>query len=360
MQVMKIAWFVSPHGFGHAARASAVMAAIQHLRPDVRFEIFTLVPEWFFREALEGGYGYHEQITDIGLVQKTALEEDLPATLQKLSTFLPFEGQPLDDLVRQVKGLGCSLLVSDISPLGIVVASRLGLLSILMENFTWDWIYEGYLDQAPGFRPYLAYLRTIFQSASFHIQTEPVCQPSPFASLQTAPVGRSPRSAGVEIRKRLKIPEQGTMILVTLGGVNTRLPFYRQLPHQPNVFFVIPGGSERFERQGNLILLPHHSDYYHPDLVHASDAIIGKAGYSTVAEAYWAGIPFAYISRPLFREAQFLADFIQEQLGGFEIDLAEIEQNDWFPRLLELAAHPRRSHTEPPGAEIAAQYICNF
>jgi hypothetical protein len=31
----------------------------------------------------------------------------------------------------------------------------------------------------------------------------------------------------------------------------------------------------------NLVLLPHHSGFYHPDLVNASDAVIGKVGYST-------------------------------------------------------------------------------
>ncbi len=43
-----LAYFISPHGFGHAARACAVMSAILERMPGVRFEIFTEVPRWFF------------------------------------------------------------------------------------------------------------------------------------------------------------------------------------------------------------------------------------------------------------------------------------------------------------------------
>ena len=31
---LRVAYFVSPHGFGHAARASAVMAALGRLNPE--------------------------------------------------------------------------------------------------------------------------------------------------------------------------------------------------------------------------------------------------------------------------------------------------------------------------------------
>jgi hypothetical protein len=34
-----IAFFISPHGYGHAARACAVMAAMHELNPSIRFEI---------------------------------------------------------------------------------------------------------------------------------------------------------------------------------------------------------------------------------------------------------------------------------------------------------------------------------
>jgi len=45
---VNIAFFVSANGFGHAARAAAVMSAIHHRAPDIDPEVFTRVSERFF------------------------------------------------------------------------------------------------------------------------------------------------------------------------------------------------------------------------------------------------------------------------------------------------------------------------
>lgn len=63
-----LAYFITPHGFGHAARAAAVMAAIHRVAPNVCSEIFTTVPPWFSSVSLTGPYVYHPCVTDVGLV----------------------------------------------------------------------------------------------------------------------------------------------------------------------------------------------------------------------------------------------------------------------------------------------------
>ena len=73
----RIAYFISPHGFGHAARAASVMEAIHAINPLIGFEIYTATPSWFFQDNLDGFLNYHHLIADLGLVQKTPFEEDL-------------------------------------------------------------------------------------------------------------------------------------------------------------------------------------------------------------------------------------------------------------------------------------------
>ncbi len=85
-----IAFFISPHGFGHSARSAAIIQSLHQLEPTLDFHIFTLAPRWFFETSLPFAFSYHECLTDIGLVQSSPLEEDLPATLKRLSGFLPF------------------------------------------------------------------------------------------------------------------------------------------------------------------------------------------------------------------------------------------------------------------------------
>ena len=79
----RIAYFITPHGFGHAARASAVMEAVNKIDPSVSFDIFTTVPRWFFENSLSGRFTYNEFTTDVGLIQKTPFLHDLEQTIEK-------------------------------------------------------------------------------------------------------------------------------------------------------------------------------------------------------------------------------------------------------------------------------------
>ncbi len=56
-ETRRIAYFVTPHGYGHASRAAAVMAALLELDASIRFEIFTQVPAWFFESSLGESFG---------------------------------------------------------------------------------------------------------------------------------------------------------------------------------------------------------------------------------------------------------------------------------------------------------------
>ena len=63
----QIAYFVTPHGFGHAARAAAVMSSLYDRLPQVHFQIYTTVPRWFFSTSVKAPFTYNELLTDIGL-----------------------------------------------------------------------------------------------------------------------------------------------------------------------------------------------------------------------------------------------------------------------------------------------------
>ncbi len=351
-----IAYFISPHGYGHAARAAGVMEAMHDLDSTIRFELFTQVPRWFFEDSFSGAFGYHSLLTDIGLVQRTPLHADIPETVKRLNHFLPFDDLKIMDLAKRVKKLKCDLITCDIAPMGIVVAEEAGVPSLLMENFTWDWIYQGYLEEDVRMGEHISYLKSLFNAAPFRIQTEPVCDPCA-ADLTTFPVSRKEKTPAYQIRKRLRIPEGSKAILITMGGIEEKYKFLEQLVTKRDVHFVIPGASREVSIRDNLVLLPHHSDYFHPDLVNASDAVIGKVGYSTLAEIYYAGVPFGYVARSRFRESQKLVSFIENQMPGLPISGDQFYSGGWLSSLPDLLALPRTHRTDPRGAEQIARFI---
>jgi hypothetical protein len=351
-----IATFISPHGYGHAARASAVMAALHRLNPGIRFEIFTLVPQWFFQNSLQQPFGYHALMTDIGLAQVSAIEENLSETVRQLDDFLPFEQDMLGALARQLESLNCRLVLCDIAPLGIAVAKEAGLPSVLVENFTWDWIYQGYFSQAPRLEPFAAYFGELFRAADYHIQTEPLCDPQP-GSLIVPPISRSIRAPADEVRRRLEAPQHAPLVMVTMGGIQWQFDHLSALEAHPDCYFLVPGAAETVTRRGHLIALPHQSEFFHPDLVNASDAVIGKVGYSTLAEVYQAGIPYGYVPRLQFRESRVLVDYIRREMQGLPLSVADFEAEAWLSSLPGLLALPRFQYQGQNGAAQAADFI---
>jgi len=351
-----VAWFVTPHGLGHAARAAAIMEALQTALVDVELHIFTTAPEAFFHDSLTGPFRYHPVETDIGLVQSSSLREDLTASAARLEEFLPFDSRLVDELARALAAHECRLAVADIAPLGIAVARQAGVPSVLVENFTWDWIYEGYEEQTDLLQPYAEYLGNYFEMPDHHIQTVPVCRPAPGATV-VPPVSRRPRRGREETRRELGVADDVQAVLVSMGGIPEHCGCEERLVAMRDIAFLVPGAGRELERRGNVLFIPFHTGLYHPDLVGACDAVVGKVGYSTMAEVYHAGLPFGYVRRSHFREGVTLAAFIAAEFQGIPLSTEDFESGAWTESARELLAMPRVARSEPNGAEASAEAL---
>lgn len=354
-----IAFFVSSHGFGHAARSAAVMESIHDRSPATHLSVFTGVPTWFFEDSMTAPFDYVECRTDVGLVQSTPMEEDLAATLDELSGFLPLREEEVEQAAEDARRLGCRLIVSDISPLGIGVAAKLDLPCALIENFTWDWIYRAYLQDEPRFAPFIDELHRLYSSVPLRIQAQPFCQPVSGAA-QVAPISRSIRQSAVEIRSRLQVQDDSSFVLLTMGGFPVSYRFLERLYRYPEVTFVIPGAADGVRRDRNLILLPHRTTFQHADLVAAADMVVGKLGYSTLAEVIQAETPYLFIQRRRFPESPALAGHARRRLVCDEITETELEAADWPDRLPELKRDRRAPIREPQGSQQAAELLLDL
>ena len=354
---MKIAYFVSSHGFGHASRATAIMSALSDRVRDLHIELYTGTPEWLFLDAGLTDFSYHPGAVDVGLVQKSPMEHDLPESVKKIDQYLDNIPERSEILAEELERSGISAVICDISPLGIVTGRKAGLPVFLFENFTWDWLYEPYVDACPEFAEINARYREIFSLPDFRMQSEPLCDPLPSADILIPPVYRKARHNAAEFRRFLNIPENHHIGLISMGGIPENLDFAVNSRIPENLTLLLPGTFERREKIGNKILLPHHSDCYHPDMVHAADFIIGKAGYSTIAEVCSSGAAYGYISRENFRESDVTNAFLQKRRNTLEIAMDRFEAftlDDEIEKLLELG----KIEPQPVnGSDIAADFI---
>jgi len=355
----RIAYFITPHGFGHAARSSAVMDAVNKIDPSVSFDIFTTVPKWFFEDSVYSRFTYHEFPTDVGLIQKTPFSHDLEQTIEKLDQFIPFDPALIGNAVDLLKRWACQLVVCDIAPIGISIAAEAGIPSILIENFTWDWIYEDFIHSDVRIGRHVDFLREIYRAVDYHVQTSPVCNPQN-VDMATGPISREIRMPPVRVREELDIPPENKIVLLTTGGIQEKYRFPKSLFTQREICFVVPGGSERPKRHDNLILLPHRSDFFHPDLVNGADVVVGKAGYSTIAEVYHAGVPFGYVPRSNYRETGKLVAFIEKEIKGLCVGIEDFQAGKWLRKASQLLDFNRTQRHNSNGSHQVAAMITDL
>ena len=353
---VRIAFFISPHGFGHAGRAAAVMEALHAQDPTVRFDLFTTVPEWFFGDPLDGLFQYHACIADVGFRQTSPLAFNLEETRDAVEAFVSRAPQEAEILARRLRDLGCAAVVCDISPLGLMAAEKAGLPSVLLENFTWDWLYEPLIPQDAAFGPLVEWMRARFAGADRHIQARPRCEPLSEPDLVVPPISRRPRLGRPEVRDGLGVGDRTPLVLITMGGVSQPLPFLEELKRRPDVTFVVTG-SDRTATQDNLRLFHNAERLFLPDLIRASDWIVTKLGYGTLAEVWASGRPLGYVRRTDFRETGPLEDFARSEISSLEIPQEDYSTGTWIERIDDLLALGSSPERLTNGSEAAARFI---
>ena len=355
MHNRQIACFITPHGFGHATRMTAVLEALYKKFPDLHPHLFTTVPESLFAETLSN-FSYHPLCCDIGLIQKDGLHADLPASISCLQKFLPFDDTLISKLAAEIQG--CKLVLCDIAPLGIAVAKKAGIPSVLIENFTWEWIYKAYLPHHPDLQPAINALASYSQQADVHIRTEPCCG-SEKGDLHCGPIFRRIRTQRTKIRDQLNCTDK-KLVLISMGGVSMQLPFIHQLPAISDIFFILAGQQETRQLAENVLLLGRDSNFYHPDLINSTDLVVCKSGYSTVAECFQAGVPIFAVGRDTFPESAILEQFSATRLNGQTLEQNDFLSGNWLKKLKHLPFHQPSSAAITNGADTVAEYLCKL
>lgn len=334
----RIAAFISGHGFGHAARASAVLARL-HAATGCRVELFTTAPRWFFEESIAGIFRYHQEAVDVGFRQASALDYDLEATVAALRDFLPF-GRRVERFAEEVAKADCRAVLCDISPLGVAVAEAAGLPSIVVENFTWGWLYEPLHARAPELEAFGRELDDWLMQADVHLQARPVCLRLESTEL-VDPISREPRRPREETRAALGVGEDEKLVVVTMGGYGESLSFLPRLRERRDCRFLVTGADATSE-EGNLLLFDNNTPLFMPDLMRAADALVAKLGYGTVSEVWREGLPFLGVTRSDFREMEALEAFARAELRGTVIAPGGFRSGAWIEELDALLGMERR------------------
>lgn len=340
---LHFAFFVTSHGFGHATRACAVIEAMHESFP-CRFSIFSSLPDWFWTNNLNNiHHELYDAKTDVGLIQKDPFTHDLEKTLVHLLKFLSFDDENFHYCLAVLRAQKPVAIMCDISPLGLKIGDILEIPTILIENFTWDWIYEFYEKELSQFSDVRKSLLTIFRSAELRIQAIPFCEKVTLAEV-VDPIHRKLGSTKEEVRERLGIPEEHSITLVTTGGIVEKYEFVKELEQVKGQTFILTGNYSSIQRSSNILELPIRNSFNFQDLVRSSDLVVGKVGYGTAVECWAGGTSLLPVYREHFRESAKMRAFVLENLSNREISMNEFLSGNWIGKNLDLS---------PPLSEIS-------
>ncbi len=306
---MTVVFFISGHGFGHASRDVEVINALGRIRPDVRVIIRSAVSPDLLTRTLRVPYELRPGACDTGIVQASSVAHDDLATVREALAFYATFDDRVAAEVRALSADRVQLVVGDIAPLAFAVASRLGVPSVALGNFTWDWIYEmhpGFLAEAG---PVLDVLRRAYAQATRAFELPFSGGFEVFPRVEGVPlIARIPTHARASARAALGLPADRPVALLSFGGYGLASLDLRTLDCLDRWTVLTTDRSAsstaaapahvRFVREQELL----GGRLRYEDMVAAADVVVTKPGYGIISECIAAGTAMLYTSRGQFRE----------------------------------------------------------
>jgi hypothetical protein len=362
---LSVIFYISGHGFGHASRDVEVIHALHAIAPDIPIVIRSAVNPWLLERTLRAPYELRAGACDTGIVQKTSVEHDDPATVREAIEFYSmFDARvaaEVDTLARE----DVRLVVGDIPPLAFESAARLGVPSVALGNFTWDWIYEthpGMTDAAPWLVPLL---RESYAKAHGALEMPFSGGFDVFPARQTIPlVARRPAHKRDDTRRHFNIPLDRPAALLSFGGYGIpSLDLARVDCQEWSIVAtdrILPRGEA--SRWRHVVYLEEElfrdSAYRYEDLIAAVDVVMTKPGYGIVSECISCNTPMLYTSRGAFREYDVFVREMPRYLRCRFISHDDLFAGRWRDGLEAVVAQPAPPETMATnGAEVAAQRL---
>lgn len=371
-----VAFYISGHGFGHASRQIEIARAFARRRPDVGILVRTTAPRWLFDRTLTVPFVLDDRPCDTGAIQVDSLHLDAAATIARAREFYATLDARAADETPLLREHDVRVIVADAPPLGCAAAARAGIPSVVVSNFTWDWIYAEYrehLDSAPDLIPAIEAAYRLADAAwrlPMHGGFETFDPPSSAGARTRRPADGAPAKPAqdlvdvpfvarhathepAETRARLGLPpltDRRRLVLPSFGGYGVA---------------GIDLSALDLDSSWHLVLVPDAAIYEaglrYEDLVHAADVVLTKPGYGIISECIANDTALVYTSRGRFAEYDVLVREMPRYLRCAFIDNDALLGGRWRGALdTAVQAPPPPEHPPTNGADVNADMIAAY
>jgi hypothetical protein len=354
-------FYISGHGFGHAARDIEVVNALRRQSPALPIALRTTVPEWFLRASLETRVDIIAGVTDTGMVQPDSLSIDEDASARCAASFYEAFDTKVTRERDLIRACGAAMVVGDIPPLAFAGAAAAGVPSVAFGNFTWDWIYGAYPDfdeTAPGVRALIADANA---RATLALRLPFAGGFASMPRIEDVPlVARRASTPRGETRRRLALQDDRPVVLATFGGHGGNVPLERAASNES--FLLVATDYEvgpTAPPHPNLRVVSaaelRRENLTYTDLLAASDVVVTKLGYGIVSECLANDVALLYTLRGRFIEQDVFRREMPAVMRSRQIERDDLRAGRWADDVHGLLAEPKpTAPTVKDGAAVVA------
>lgn len=340
----RICYYASDHGYGHAARSIAVMRALLEKFEDVRIYVKNYSAYDFLKNSIQ-----HPRLeaicrkNDIGIISiKDSLETDKEGTRNALLSWIGSWDNYINDEMRFLQEKNISFVITDASPQPLIAASRQGIPSAIISNFTWHNIYSGIFRNE--LQPELDMLKQAYDSAgtAFVLPFE-----QEFSAASKYPVGLVARNVSRnrrDMRQSLGIAEDEFLVYYGVGFSLDMLKL-SSLVLPPKMRLVV---SSNCGFCSNDVLQIPAGYTETQNYIAMCDLAVIKSGYSTVAEAICAKVPMLITAREGFSDDKVISDSVETMGIGRQISNSSFMNRGWISAARQTAVELKQNYEHIP------------
>ncbi|MCW5799542.1 MAG: hypothetical protein LZF60_180012 [Nitrospira sp.] len=358
---MPLIWCsISGHGYGHAAQVVPVLNALGRLVPNLKALLRTAVPAEFFEPRLTIPWELSSSQQDIGCIQNGPLTIDVAGTWSAHRAMHADWEKKIEAEAALIRQACPTLVLSDVSHLGVAAGAAAGIPTIGMCSLSWDLVLKPFVDPAePAHAAIISQIREAYASADCFLRVAPGLAVTAFRQMRdVGPIAEptEPQTAILRHAVGAKVSEK--VVLVGFGGIALTSPPFDHMEAMHGFRFLfdgpVPHGLSRVSSLSAVGLPFKH-------ILASVDLVLTKPGYGTTVESVALGIPLVYVRRYNFADEQSLVDYLERHGRGAELSLEAFHQGQWEPAIREaLAQSPA---TPPPplaGAHDAAGILHTY
>jgi hypothetical protein len=341
---------ISGHGFGHVAQTAPILNWLHNLMPTLRLTVRSEASLAHLRARIHAPFTHISSEGDIGMLMSSALDVRRDESRAAYHAFHANWEARVDEEARLLRDLKADFVFSNVGYLPLAGAQRAGIPNAALCSLNWADIYCHYF----GNDAISAQIQSCYANAGAFLRATPGMEMSDCNNLiPVAPIATVGKNRRVELNQRLQLSAAEKLVLVSLGGITSRLPIERW-PRMAGVRWLVQA-SWQVKHPDAINLETLQMDF--SDLLASSDALICKPGYGSFVEAASCGVPVLYVSRADWPESPALIIWLQQHGLCREVSRDVMEQGMITKALQEIWNAPRPEAVIPQGGEQVANWL---